>query len=801
MADFIAVIRRAVDGLSNNTPEMRAKVYEKARAAVVRQLENMSPRPPEQMLQRQLSKLDAAILEVEAEHAEALPAADEALADEPAADPVVETAVAAEHPAWSQEEPEAETSAHPDDASAYHEPETVANDATTAEPEAPVASGDDWADAHMADERPLEPADAPAFEPVAEPVEADVPEPYSAPQVWEEPAYAAADEPHAEVVETPDYYAPSVDDEPFASEPEQEPVPEPAPEPEHYYETPAAAEPDAPEGVVDEPRAWQPGDDPASLIWDEESHATQAAATYENDAAVARAPVVDAVDDWLADRNPESGQPAIPTASWDLPEIGAERPAFDPHELPEVTAEPSAISFTPASGFPAYSPERTETTSVANDPHDILLGDAAYGSEPATAYPAKVESEDFSQWFNDTAGDLSKVPPTSVEAAAVLPAGGEWDDQLSTFSTHAEGEAVEPSGEPDAYGAYRLEPKKPRNFAPLIFGVLGAILVVGGGFTAWTYRGEMGEMVSSLTGSSASTTDTATTPPVDSDPAATTPAATTEQPTTTPAPAATTEDGAVSGQKFTQRLLADGTETDAGAGATVAADAPAEGRSVSAQTLASTVEPGDAPPSTAPAPTQNPPAAGSTAAALSGDKAFLYEEKLGQTTPVAVPGTITWSAVRETGEDGKPNPQIQGRINVPERGMSALVTIKRNADSSLPASHIIEVVFSVPPDFEGGAIENLQRIAMKRTEQDRGHPQVAVSAKVTDYTYLVALNDFEDVVKRNLDLLATRGWIDIPVIYRNGRRALLTLDKGTDGAAVFTQVMKEWAALAAPAGN
>jgi len=792
MADFIAVIRRAVDGLSNNTPEMRAKVYEKARAAVVRQLENMSPRPPEQMLQRQLSKLDAAILEVEAEHAEALPAADEAVAD-----PILPIAVAAEHPEWSQAEPEAETSAEPEATPEYHEPEAVAEDAPD-QPQAAVVSGDDWADAHMADERAVEPVEAVAVEPDAEPAEADEPEQHPAQATWEEPSYVTAEEPHAEIVEEPDYYAPAVDDEPFASEPEREP----APEPERHYEAAVEVEPEAPAVVMDESREWQPSDESASLIWDEENHKTPAAAADEvvGDHEPARqAPSVDAVDDWLAGRGAASTQPVIPVASWELPDFAEERPAFDPHELPQVAAEASTISFAPASGFPAYDPERTETTASPSNPHDELLGETGYASEPAATGQPKVESEDFSQWFNDTAGDLSKVPPTSIEAAAIAPAAGDWDDQLSTFSTHAEGEAVEPSGEPDAYGAYRLEPKKPRNFAPLIFGVLGAVLVVGGGFAAWTYRGEMGAMVSSLTGSTASTGETATTTPTASDPA-TTPAAPTEQPAATP-PVANTADGAVSGQKFTQRLQADGTETDAGAGASVAADAPAEGRSVSAQTLASTVEPGDAPPSTTPAPTQNPPAAGSTAAALSGDKAFLYEEKLGQTTPVAVPGTVTWSAVRETGEDGKPNPQIQGRINVPERGMSALVTIKRNADSSLPASHIIEVVFSVPPDFEGGAIENLQRIAMKRTEQDRGDPLVAVSAKVTDDTYLVALNDFEDVVKRNLDLLSTRGWIDIPVIYRNGRRALLTLDKGTDGAAVFAQVMKEWEALAPAAGN
>lgn len=77
MADFVAVIRRAVDGLSDNTPEMRVKVYERARSAVQRQLENMKPRPPEAMLARQLEKLDAAIREVEAEHSEAFVASEE----------------------------------------------------------------------------------------------------------------------------------------------------------------------------------------------------------------------------------------------------------------------------------------------------------------------------------------------------------------------------------------------------------------------------------------------------------------------------------------------------------------------------------------------------------------------------------------------------------------------------------------------------------------------------------------------------------------------------------------------------
>ena len=78
MADFVAVIRRAVDGLANNTPEMRIRVYEKARGAVQRQLESMKPQPSEDMLRRQMEKLEAAIRDVEAEHREAAPPDDDA---------------------------------------------------------------------------------------------------------------------------------------------------------------------------------------------------------------------------------------------------------------------------------------------------------------------------------------------------------------------------------------------------------------------------------------------------------------------------------------------------------------------------------------------------------------------------------------------------------------------------------------------------------------------------------------------------------------------------------------------------
>ncbi len=83
---------------------------------------------------------------------------------------------------------------------------------------------------------------------------------------------------------------------------------------------------------------------------------------------------------------------------------------------------------------------------------------------------------------------------------------------------------------------------------------------------------------------------------------------------------------------------------------------------------------------------------------------------------------------------------------------------------------------------------------MKEKEQEQGDPLVAVPAKITDYFHMIALNAFADAVKTNLNLLKSRDWIDIPITYSNGRRALLTLQKGPDGEKVFDEVISSWQA-------
>ncbi|MBC7285230.1 hypothetical protein [Hoeflea sp.] len=324
--------------------------------------------------------------------------------------------------------------------------------------------------------------------------------------------------------------------------------------------------------------------------------------------------------------------------------------------------------------------------------------------------------------------------------------------------------------------------------------VLVLLLLLGAaGYAGWVYKDTLTAMI----GPSAIDT-----PVVDEDvpPAQDTAVATPEPAAEEPGAAApeSTELAVVDtvpadDAKFTQRLNADGTEIDPGPAPGPPADDTAEGRSVAELT-----DEGAARETAAQASPDAPAAPGDAAAPAAqplgvAQRMILYEERLGQQSLEVKEGTVVWTLVSEPSGDGPDEQVIRGEINNPDTGLSALITIKRNTDPSLPASHIVEVVFALPPEFEGGSIDQLQRIAMKQTEADQGNPLIAVPAKITQDFYMVALNDLQEARDANTDLLRQRNWIDIPVVYANGRQALITLEKGASGTEVFNQALDAWA--------
>lgn len=176
-----------------------------------------------------------------------------------------------------------------------------------------------------------------------------------------------------------------------------------------------------------------------------------------------------------------------------------------------------------------------------------------------------------------------------------------------------------------------------------------------------------------------------------------------------------------------------------------------------------------------------------------GEVAYLYEEGVAGSGASRTNAAVTWELRQESLRQGLPaEPVIIGKMDVPEKSFVVDIKIKRNVDEAVSASHLIEMRFNLPEDFTGKTVESIARFVMKATEEAPGEPLVAVPVKVTEGNFLIALDNLQQAVTVNTQLLREAAWIDIPLVYGTGKRALLTLEKGGTGERVFTQAFADW---------
>jgi len=124
--------------------------------------------------------------------------------------------------------------------------------------------------------------------------------------------------------------------------------------------------------------------------------------------------------------------------------------------------------------------------------------------------------------------------------------------------------------------------------------------------------------------------------------------------------------------------------------------------------------------------------------------------------------------------------------------MTVTWSLRRNTDKALPASHTIETMFNLTADFPGGGIANVSGILLKQAEQERGTPLSGLSVKVMNGFFIIGLSAVDTDVQRNVQLLKDRSWFDIPIVYTNGGRAILAMEKGLPGDRAFAEAFAAW---------
>jgi hypothetical protein len=180
-------------------------------------------------------------------------------------------------------------------------------------------------------------------------------------------------------------------------------------------------------------------------------------------------------------------------------------------------------------------------------------------------------------------------------------------------------------------------------------------------------------------------------------------------------------------------------------------------------------------------------------AAAVAQKVVLYDEDPNDPQGKRYVGSAIWRT--ETVSPGPglaPELAVRADVEIPERHLRMTWSLRRNTDKALPASHTIEIMFTLGADFPEGGIGNVPGVLMKQNEQARGAPLAGLAVKVTNGYFLIGLSAVDVDVQHNIQLLKERDWFDIPIVYTTGKRAILAIEKGSPGARAFEEAFRAW---------
>jgi hypothetical protein len=221
------------------------------------------------------------------------------------------------------------------------------------------------------------------------------------------------------------------------------------------------------------------------------------------------------------------------------------------------------------------------------------------------------------------------------------------------------------------------------------------------------------------------------------------------------------------------------------------APAPAAEAPVAPAPAPAPAAPAAPPPVVAAPPVAPPPAA--PVPAGQAQRAALFEETPGNAAGTLMQGSVVWrTQTVSVGPGQPPDLALLGEVSIPERRMTVTITIRRNLDQTLPASHTIEVLYALPRDFQFGGVAEVPGVLMKVSEQARGVPLVGQAVRVTNGFFFIGLSGFDMDRNTNIQALKTRPFFDIPMRYDSGRRAILTVEKGPAGDRAFEEAMQAW---------
>jgi hypothetical protein len=173
--------------------------------------------------------------------------------------------------------------------------------------------------------------------------------------------------------------------------------------------------------------------------------------------------------------------------------------------------------------------------------------------------------------------------------------------------------------------------------------------------------------------------------------------------------------------------------------------------------------------------------------------ALLMEAPEEQSKVKTILGTVVWRVGNvSNGPDEPLSMAVRAEVDIPDANLKADMTLQKNFDSSLPASHTIKLNFTVPATSPLANIKQVT-VLLRREDTPMGEALKGITVPVTENSFLIGLSRGTGEAS-NLDLLRSREWLDIPIVLADGHIAKLTFEKGPSGRSAIDDAMASWQA-------
>jgi len=160
-----------------------------------------------------------------------------------------------------------------------------------------------------------------------------------------------------------------------------------------------------------------------------------------------------------------------------------------------------------------------------------------------------------------------------------------------------------------------------------------------------------------------------------------------------------------------------------------------------------------------------------------------------QVPPAVHLGSVVWSS--SPAVNGQSS-SVKAEADVPDLKFHAIVVMRKNLDPTIPATHVIDIRFTVDGSSELKGIKDMVVPMMHMDDGQQLDPLAGADVKVGDGHFLVGLDNKNADLAHNLDLLGSHTWFDFPVVLIDDRPAKLTIEKGADGEKIVAQALAAW---------